>query len=301
MPWLNLAPHLSEVAGVQLSHDSVTVPGGDLRACSEPKPVSGRWGEGEDYSIEGTAMMIQTSLKCVHAHTNCSSSRLLVQCHIGSKNPSFSKMQSEESWGAKIAGGKAEFSIPSLSCLVTHRMVFSPAPLRYTVWIKSDFLSEDNWLLTSHSFKGSHKTKVDQTPLTTWLGYVQAWEASAAVLQIAFCLPSWRRNRCCFPRQLETKQLKSWVTRAKHLFPPNLPPVEFRVDQLFSLKLMQLWHETPWWFRDIIQSEATPAHRQPTLPSRQTWTAKPSAFLGLARNNSCFCWIQHHAASLYLT
>lgn len=97
MPWLNLAPHLSEVAGVQLSHDSVTVPGGDLRACSEPKPVSGRWGEGEDYSIEGTAMMIQTSLKCVHAHTNCSSSRLLVQCHIGSKNPSFSKMQSEES------------------------------------------------------------------------------------------------------------------------------------------------------------------------------------------------------------
>lgn len=64
-----------EVAGVQLSHDSVTVPGGDLRACSEPKPVSWREGEeGEDYSIEGTAVMIQTSLKCVHTHTNCSSS-----------------------------------------------------------------------------------------------------------------------------------------------------------------------------------------------------------------------------------
>lgn len=37
-------PVSSEVAGVQLSHDSVTVPGGDLRACSEPKPVS--WGGG---------------------------------------------------------------------------------------------------------------------------------------------------------------------------------------------------------------------------------------------------------------
>lgn len=37
-------PVSSEVAGVQLSHDSVTVPGGDLRACSEPKPDS--WGGG---------------------------------------------------------------------------------------------------------------------------------------------------------------------------------------------------------------------------------------------------------------
>ena len=62
-------PVSSEVADVQLSHDFVPVPGGDLRAHSEPKPVSSG-GEGEDCSIEGTARMIQTSLKCVctHAH-----------------------------------------------------------------------------------------------------------------------------------------------------------------------------------------------------------------------------------------
>lgn len=39
-------PMSSEVADVQLSHDSVTVPGGDLRACSEPKPVSSGGGRG---------------------------------------------------------------------------------------------------------------------------------------------------------------------------------------------------------------------------------------------------------------
>lgn len=87
-------PVSSEVADVQLSHDSVTVPGGDLRARSEPKPVSSG-GEGEDYSIGGTARMIQTSLKCVHTHThmhiNCSSSKLLVKQLVGSKNSSFSK------------------------------------------------------------------------------------------------------------------------------------------------------------------------------------------------------------------
>lgn len=87
-------PVSSEVADVQLSHDSVTVPGGDLRTCSEPKPVSSR-GEGEDCSIGGTARMIQTSLKCVHKHThmdiNCSSSKLLVKRLVGSENSSFSK------------------------------------------------------------------------------------------------------------------------------------------------------------------------------------------------------------------
>lgn len=83
-------PVSSEVADVQLSHDSVTVPGGDLRARSEPKPVSSG-GEGEDCSIEGTVRMIQMSLKCVHKHTNCSSSKLLVKQLIGSENSSFSK------------------------------------------------------------------------------------------------------------------------------------------------------------------------------------------------------------------
>lgn len=82
-------PVSSEVADVQLSHDSVTVPDGDLRARSEPKPVSSG-GEGEDCSIEGTVRMIQTSLKCVHKHTNCSSSKLLVKRLIGSENSSFS-------------------------------------------------------------------------------------------------------------------------------------------------------------------------------------------------------------------
>lgn len=84
-------PVSSEVADVQLSHDSVTVPGGDLSACSEPKPVSSG-GEGEDCSIEGTTRTIQTSLRCAHTHihmyTNCSSSKLLVKQLIGSNNSS---------------------------------------------------------------------------------------------------------------------------------------------------------------------------------------------------------------------
>lgn len=83
-------PVSSKVADVQLSHDSVTVPGGDLRAHSEPKPVSSG-GEGEHGSIEGTVKMIQARLKCARAHTNCSRSKVLVEQFVGSEKSSFSK------------------------------------------------------------------------------------------------------------------------------------------------------------------------------------------------------------------
>lgn len=83
-------PVSSKVADVQLSHDSVTVPGGDLRARSEPKPVSSG-GEGEHGSIEGTVKMIQMRLKCVCARTRCSSSRVLIEQFVGSEKSSFSK------------------------------------------------------------------------------------------------------------------------------------------------------------------------------------------------------------------
>lgn len=65
-PWW-IWPLSSEVAAIQLCRDSVTVPDGDLRAHSEPKPVSwggGGAGEGEDCSMEGTLRMIHVWNVC---------------------------------------------------------------------------------------------------------------------------------------------------------------------------------------------------------------------------------------------
>lgn len=58
-------PVSSKVADVQLSHGSVTVPGGDLRAAGAKARLL--WGEEEDGSIEGTEDDRDEFEMCAHA------------------------------------------------------------------------------------------------------------------------------------------------------------------------------------------------------------------------------------------